>query len=124
MADMQHPVIPIHDANPCGGRRPLRERPPQLHGDGAQLQALIRAVSDAVCGRQGPIDAAQPVGAWLRVLRLDADEVELQLAAELGCRGQLAAQLAFDVLRGRLRDRDIYVRIEPEAALPVLPAAA
>ena len=102
----------------------MRERPPQLRGPDEQLQKLIRAVSDAVCAPRGPIDADLPVGTWLRALRVDADEAELELAAELGCRGELAAQLAFDVLRGLLRDTDIYVRIEPEMTLPSLPAAA
>lgn len=115
---MAHPVIPIHDANPCAGRRPLQERPAQLQGNPEHLRPLIQAICEAVYAPQGPIDADQPVGAWLRALRLTADEVELQLAAELGCRGGLASQLAFDVLRGLLHDTDIYVRLEPEHPLP------
>lgn len=111
-----HPVIPIHDAHPCAGRAPLRERPPQLEGPADTLQRVMAAVAAAVQAPGGPIDADQPLGAWLRVLRLRGDEAELQLAAELGCRGDLALQLAFDVLRGLLHDTDIYVSLEPAPA--------
>lgn len=119
-----HPVIPIHDAHACAGRRPLAVRPPRLQGCPERLDRLIQAVSAAVYAPQGPIDPDQPVGAWLRSLRLDADEAELHLAAELGCRGEMASQLAFDVLRKLLRDTDIYVSIEPESAASLHPPAA
>ena len=117
-----HPVIPILDEQACVGRRPLREKPPQLLGQTDALQDLIEAIQAVLQSPDGPIEAHVPVGAWLRSLRLEPGELNLELAAELGCRGEMAAQLAFDVLRRRLHDTDIFVRIERDATAPTVAA--
>jgi hypothetical protein len=115
-----HPIIPILDEQACAGRRPLRAQPPRLVGDAALLRQLIPVVQQAVQLPAGPIKADEPIDAWLRELRLEPGEAELLLAAELGCRGTLAAQLVFDVLRLRLPDTDIFVRVEADAARQAL----
>ncbi len=107
-----HAVIPILDENACAGRQPLRIQLPRLSGPTAQLQALIDALTHEVTRPGAPLQPHEPLGGWLRELRCEPGLAEVQLAAELGCRGEMMAALIFDVLRARLPDTDIYVVVE------------
>jgi len=64
----------------------------------------VAALERAVCGALG---RALPAGAWLRELRVDDDEAVVALAPAVG-RPEVV-QVAFETLRGLLRDTDIYV---------------
>jgi hypothetical protein len=113
---MHDRIIPIHDETAWATGRALPVREPLLAGDGADLQALVEAVAADLTGPGGPLDGVAETGAWLRALRVRAGEAEMRLAAELGPLGDVVAARAFDVLRRRLPDTDVYVLVEADAA--------
>lgn len=117
MASVKHTVIPILDEHGCAGRAPLPVRPPQLQAvDPASLQRVLSALHTALCEPGAPLEGEPDIGGWLRACRMEPGEIELVLAAELGCRGDLVAAVAFDVLREQVFDTDIYVHLEPASA--------
>ena len=113
---MHDRIIPIRDETAWAIGRALPVLEPQLAGDGADLQALVAAVATDLSGPGGPLDGVAETGAWLRALRVGAGEAEMRLAAELGPLGDVVAARAFDVLRQRLPDTDVYVLVEAGAA--------
>lgn len=112
---MHDRIIPIRDESAWAIGQALPVVEPQLAGDGADLQPLVDAVAADLTGTGGPLDGVVQTGAWLRALRVRAGEAELRLAAELGPLGDVVAARAFDVLRRRLPDTDVFVVVEPEA---------
>ncbi|MBL8328855.1 MAG: hypothetical protein JNJ71_08380 [Rubrivivax sp.] len=116
------PIIPILDAQACNRRAGLRVQPPKLQGDEDELATLIAEIAREIRLPYGPLDADLPVEAWLRSLSVDAGDVaELVMAAELGCQGEVAAQIAFDVMRLRLPDTDIFVHMQAPLPAPLIP---
>jgi hypothetical protein len=113
---MHDRIIPIRDETAWTVGRALPVLEPRLAGDGTDLQALVEAVSADLTGPGGPLDGVDQTGAWLRALRVRGGEAEMRLAAELGPLGDVVAARAFDVLRRRLPDTDVYVLVEGEAA--------
>jgi hypothetical protein len=107
--------IPIQPEGTCARHEPLRIRVPRYDGDRDQLMPLVEAVAGEIAGPGGPLEGQCEIGAWLRGLRLADGEVELRLAAELGSCGEVVAAVAFDVLRRRLHDTDVFVYVDPPA---------
>jgi hypothetical protein len=121
MVPVKHPVIPIHDEHACAGRAPLPVRSPQLQAaDQPGMQRVLRALESALCAPGAPLADVQDLGGWLRVCRMEPGEIELVLAAELGCRAEVVAAMAFDVLRQQVFDTDIFVHLEPVAPSPAM----
>ena len=113
MAPVKHPVIPILDEHACAGRAALPARQPRLEThDEPSLRRVLRALESALCAPGAPLEGESDIGGWLRACRMVPGEVDLVLAAELGCRGEVVAALAFDVLRQQVFDTDIYVQVE------------
>lgn len=116
---MNHPVIPIVDPQAdqrCAGRQALVARPLRLAGDAAALQDLLAVLAESLAEVPELLPPQTPPQAWARALTLADGEADLLLAAELGCRGTAVAQLCFDVMRRRLHDTDVFVRLEPAGA--------
>lgn len=107
-----HKVIPIHDEHAAAAFDALRVVAPRLDGDDRALLSLIAAVADEVAGTGGPLEGLRETGAWLRAFRLRHGEAEMHLAAELGPYGDAVAARAFDVLRRRLPDTDVFVVVD------------
>ncbi len=110
-------TIPIHSAKPapgCGsclhsaGNGPVCQtllgtagEAPQLIGPADALQRLLAALA--------PVLGAVESTGLVRSLRIQPDEVELQLAVRADCGGAALADSAFQTLRKLLPDTDIYV---------------
>lgn len=107
---MRHGTIPIRPDAACVGAQPVQRVPPSLQGDPAQLDALLSTLQQQVDHALG---SEQPLDTWLRALHVGNGEAHLQLAPGLACRGLTIASLAFDLLRSRLPDTDIYVGESP-----------
>ncbi len=121
MDPVKHTVIPILDEQACAGRASLPVRQLRLETrDEAGLWRMLRALEAELCAPGAPLAGESDIAAWLRVCRMVPGEIELVLASELGCRGEVVAALAFDVLRQRVFDTDVYVRLEPP--LPTRPS--
>jgi hypothetical protein len=104
------PVIPILADAGCAGRVRPRYAEPALEGDPVRIGSLVQALQERVSRELGH---ELPVRAWLRGLSLGEGEVRLQLAPDLACHGLAIASLAFDLLRARLADTDIFVGEAP-----------
>ena len=98
---MPHRTIPII---PVPREMSLQE--PTLVGQRDQLETLLAGLDLLAREELGP---AVPRGAWLRSLRIQADTAELDVAPRLGGCGPAFMQAAFELLRSRLCDTDIYV---------------
>jgi hypothetical protein len=95
--------IPIQAARPA---LPEAQAEPRIDGDPVRVQRLMRELQAAV---ERELGHPLPARAWLRELRLGADECVVALSPALHQRGQDVAQAAFVALRRVLRDTDIYV---------------
>lgn len=100
---MQYRTIPIRSA---GAAIPPLASAPQLEGEPGRARLLLDELEQAVNAELG---ATLPAAAWLRTLRVDADEAVLTLAPMQPHPGLDIAQAAFATLRRLLRDTDIYV---------------
>lgn len=107
---MSKVVIPIQAEGACAGRPELKVVVPVLEGDTGKLNDVLAAVKRQV---DAEFDTDLPEGAWLRGLRLQDGEAEMQLAPELACKGFTIAAIAFDTMRQLLPDTDIYVGSAP-----------
>lgn len=91
---------------------------PTLEGPLEQLTALVQALVADLGGLDGQLD-----GRLVRSLRLAPGEVELTLGTDLRGRGAWLAETAFQTLRRRLPDTDIFV-IPAAAQTETRPLAA
>jgi len=88
---------------------------PTLEGPVEQLRAVVNALMTDLGAVDGRLD-----GRLVRSLRLTPGEAELTLGTDLRGRGAWLAEMAFQSLRRRLPDTDIYVI---PAAAPTTAAA-
>lgn len=98
MAHRTIPIVPVP--------REMCVLEPTLVGQRDQLESLLASLDLLAREEFGP---AIPRGAWLRSLRIQADIAELDVAPRLGGCGPAFMQAAFELLRSRLCDTDIFV---------------
>lgn len=111
-------VIPIQPASAVASRDVATAAAPRLDGDARALVPLVEAVAGEISAPGGPLEGGHEVGAWLRAFRLRDGEAEMHVAGDLGACGAIVAACAFDVLRRRLRDTDIFVVVDCQAPGP------